>query len=722
MADDTENNVFPFPRIGYNPPPETPPATTHTGPPAPPDQPEAEPSAAPARRSPMESLAAVADPGATLPTQPFTPPAEDRSPVPGFVPDTFRAHPEGESSEVESAGLGALSLAAMLAVAVAALRGIHTAVTNRRATREQRQAVTDAARGGRGGRTSNTNANGAGGGRRVQSGHDFARRTLGRTNPPGGGAGGGRRGGGGGFSPTRSTTNNRSDGPNRRKDTGPNKPKGPNRKPDSPSSSSDRSRADRKEQRDRARREKASGIHRPSQGSDSTTRSRLRRRGKGGTDTADGSSSSTGKGPAGGKGRGGRTKAPTDTAGPKGTLRAPKTKPDRRGRLSLDKDSKGSARTRRRNGGGSGPGKTGPGKPKRGPSGKSAKTGSGSGGTGGRTTLGEAIAAESARRLKRRRKHLKPVVAVVKNKDRKGKKGAGKAGPSGKGTGPSSTKSASTSRPSTPKAGKMKWKRGRNKSGSPWAGTRRRIRIRWQRRQAAWTGGGFAGSGGRRRTPFEAAGMAAGAAYGATYTVERVDNPGDQERRWEPRPPRARAAAGAIAPPRPGGAAPTASGPGPSAAAPSNSTKGAGMSLPANSTPGFNLAPSMSSEHTTEVTLDSTLDTLAGLTKDSFATHDEAAKLARKAKELRYALEELAADLQSRHNVIGRITGAAMALLAEAMEILSAKADAMAVNSLTAAELSESAEQAMFDAYKPVQQATADAGLAVPSARIHNEG
>jgi hypothetical protein len=674
----------------------------------------------------VESLAAVADPAATLPTQPFVPPAEDRAPVPGFVPDTFRAHPEGESSELESAGLGALSLAAMLAVAVAALRGIHTAVTNRRATREQRQAVADTARSGRAGGTSNANTSGGGGGRRVQSGHDYARRTLGRTGPSGGG------GGGGGVSPTRNNTNNRSDGTNRRRDTGPHRPKAPNRKPDSSSSSGDRSRADRKEQRDRARREKTRGIHRPSQGSDTTTRSRLRRRGKSGTDTADGSSPSTRRGPAGSKGRGGRTKAPTDTSGSKGTLRAPKTKQDRRGgRLSLDKDTKGSARTRRRNGGGSGPVKTGPGKPKRGTSAKAAKaaeSASAAGGTDRRTSLGEAISAESARRLKKRRKHLKPVVTVMKNKNKNKnrKKGPGKAGPSGSGTGPSSTKSASTSRPSTPKAGKMKWKRGQNKSGgSPWASTRRRIRTRWQRHQTTWTGAGgdFAGTphGGRRRSPFEAAGMAAGAAYGTTYTVERADNPGDQERRWEPRPPRARQAAGAIAPPRPD-AAPAASGPGPASAAESSSTKGAGMSLPANSTPGFNLAPSMSSEHTTEVTLDSTLDTLAGLTKDSFATHDEAVKLARKAKELRYALEELAVDLQSRHNVIGRITGAAMALLAESMEILSAKADAMAVNSLTAAELSEAAEQAMFDAYKPVQQATADAGLAVPSARVHNEG
>lgn len=148
------------------------------------------------------------------------------------------------------------------------------------------------------------------------------------------------------------------------------------------------------------------------------------------------------------------------------------------------------------------------------------------------------------------------------------------------------------------------------------------------------------------------------------------------------------------------------------------------MTLPANTTTtsGFNPVPSMSAEHTTEVTLDDTLEVLEKLTQESFGAHDESVQLAAKAKELRAALEDLAADLQSRHNVIGRLTGRAMALLAESMDVLARKAEQMAVSSLAAAELSEASEQAMFDAYKPVQQATADAGLAVPSARVHNEG
>jgi len=130
----------------------------------------------------------------------------------------------------------------------------------------------------------------------------------------------------------------------------------------------------------------------------------------------------------------------------------------------------------------------------------------------------------------------------------------------------------------------------------------------------------------------------------------------------------------------------------------------------------------MAAEHTTEITLDDTLSTLEQLTQESFTAHDASVVLSGKARQLRYALDELAADLRSRHNLLGNLTGAAMARLAESMERLARQAEEMSKSSLTAAELSEAAEQAMFDAYKPVQQATADAGLIVPSARIHNEG
>lgn len=194
-----------------------------------------------------------------------------------------------------------------------------------------------------------------------------------------------------------------------------------------------------------------------------------------------------------------------------------------------------------------------------------------------------------------------------------------------------------------------------------------------------------------------------------TITVERADRVGDQARRWE------QAAAGTGTRGLP--AAPT-----PHTARPGTTKEKPTMSVPARATTAASGPASMAPEHTTEVTLDDTLTVLEKLTQDSFAAHDTCLSLAAKARRIRYALDELAADLYTRHNILGLITSAAMSRLAESMERLAYKADEMSTSSLTAAELSESAEQAMFDAYKPVQQATADAGLAVPSARIHNEG
>lgn len=723
MADDGDDNVIDFPRIGFTPPGGTGAGPGFTGPsdgvPRDPAQPETEPAGPVVRRSPLEALAALPAPGPQLPTGAPMPAgdtpeggAAGSALQHGFVPEALRGPGYDDTSQTESAGLGALSMAAVLAVAVAALRGIHTAVTNRRATREQRQAVADAARRSR--RTPNasgaagasvsgghTSGGGGGGGRRnIPAGHDWARRSLNHTGPSGGrGPGGsGAKGTGG-----------RNESPGRRRNNGGGstdlRKAGLFSRSGSGTDASGR-RGDRKD-RDRVRRDRLGGGHKTTQSGDAGSRLRLRRpRNPGPKNGPD--SGAPKRGPGAGQGRGGRRKPPTGTTGPKGTLRAPKNSPRRSGQGKASRNTgpntapspKAKAKNKGRNGKAGGPQR--------------------------RVTLRQAITAEAERRLRKRRKHMTPAISVSKKRRKKNKTGPGRPNPA------SATTSTSTSTgPTTSKAGKVnrnKSRQGPAKAGrrtSPWDHARRRIRARWAKRRAAWNGGAPYTAppygGGPRRSPFQAAGMAGAAAYGTTYTVERIDNPGDQNRRWEPRPPKARPAAGAIPPPRPAATPPPAASTPPGTGAPT-STKGGGMTLPANTTPGFNLTPSMTAEHTTEVTLDDTLEVLEKLTSESFGAHDESVRLAAKAKELRAALEDLAADLQSRHNVIGRLTGAAMARLAESMDVLARKAEQMAVSSLAAAEMSEGAEQAMFDAYKPVQQATADAGLAVPSARVHNEG
>ncbi|MEU1798251.1 hypothetical protein [Streptomyces californicus] len=210
-------------------------------------------------------------------------------------------------------------------------------------------------------------------------------------------------------------------------------------------------------------------------------------------------------------------------------------------------------------------------------------------------------------------------------------------------------------------------------------------------------GGTVPGIGQQRLTPFEAMGMATAVpAQAGPITVERADTAG----------------------PSPSGAGGSADNP---------ITKENSVSTAPDTRDswmaqwGSGGIADMDAQHQTEVTLDDTLDVLEELTQQSFTAHETCNKLSDKARQIRYELEDLAADLRSTHNVIGRLTGAAMAKLAESMEVLDRKAREMATKSLTAAELSESAENAMLDAYRPLQQATEDTGLAVPAARVHNQ-
>ncbi|MFJ3094625.1 hypothetical protein [Streptomyces hydrogenans] len=129
----------------------------------------------------------------------------------------------------------------------------------------------------------------------------------------------------------------------------------------------------------------------------------------------------------------------------------------------------------------------------------------------------------------------------------------------------------------------------------------------------------------------------------------------------------------------------------------------------------------VAAEHLTEVTLDDVLDALAASKRRCFDTYDECAVLADKARALHRALDQLAAELAQRHNVIGDLTSSAMAHLSESMDLLARKAEAMQAESLRGAEAVEIAHDEMHDAYRPIQDAAAQAGLAMPSARIHNE-
>ncbi|MFE7620183.1 hypothetical protein [Streptomyces sp. NPDC057496] len=217
--------------------------------------------------------------------------------------------------------------------------------------------------------------------------------------------------------------------------------------------------------------------------------------------------------------------------------------------------------------------------------------------------------------------------------------------------------------------------------------------------------------GGRRGAEEDLRSSSAYADAETVFTVERVDRPGDQERKP---PPPAAVTTGVRGLPR---APEQPAGPRPGTTSTSTKEKPMGESLPGMVTLGQDMDP----EHQTEVTLDEVLDHLTTAKSRCFTTYDECADLADAARKLRRALDKILMDLKGRHNVRGRLTRAAAGKLAEFMGVVARKAEEMRGKSLSAAERVEVAHDSMADAYRPVQEATADAGLAAPSARIHNE-
>ncbi|WP_217140250.1 hypothetical protein [Streptomyces sp. AC627_RSS907] len=846
MADDDgPNNLIHFPRVGYTAPaepPAEPPASTPADVPfaAPADASLATPEAfAPATRTdPMGVIATLPEPGLGTPFTADSEPAAAPAATPAMVPATFR--PEG--AQPAAPRLGSLSLAAILAVSLAAMRGIHSAIATGRANREQREAVAKTAS------TAKDGSLGGGSKKQVQPSHEYGRKTLQRgpgglggrsggsspgrsghggsgpysgsggrrggstTRSPsgsGGGGGGRGRGPGSGSGGGRTTSPNKDSsgitplkrtsqggGVNLKKNRGPGSSggsggsgggKGPNNSGGGSGSSGGGG--------DTTNRKRGPGSTGSGAGGSSGGPGKKRGPGSGtGTGTGKGTGpgiKSPGKGTeAGGKttpgttsskgtgtGKGtwsgrksGTKKSPRGTTGPSGVLRkkpgtttsgtGPKTKPKGKGSSGAGTSAPASKR------GGGKKGKTPSGKGGKSRKGKKLKLtpgiahgtfassvkqdcrcrkcrrfrkeysrkvlGAMKSAARGRTTFGEAVHETLEKRLKRRRKKMGPPV-VTKVKVKKPKK---KTGPKTKTTKPSGTTPAgSAAKAPTGPAAKAPTRR------TPWSTAKARARKRARMRTTtvpgprpapttgtttpapppgppgpaaaapapaaavagaatapAPPGGGTVpgtDTGTPRLSPFEAMGMAtAVSAPAGPITVERADSPGS---------------------------GPAMSGGGLPDGISSTSTKEHSVSDAWLTKWGSGSVADMDAQHETEVTLDDTLDVLEELTEQSFKAHETCNKLSAKARQIRHELDELAADLRSTHNVIGRMTGAAMAKLAESMELLARKADEMSTKSLTAAELSESAENAMFDAYRPLQQATEDAGLAVPAARIHNE-
>ncbi|WOT40665.1 hypothetical protein [Streptomyces coeruleorubidus] len=223
-------------------------------------------------------------------------------------------------------------------------------------------------------------------------------------------------------------------------------------------------------------------------------------------------------------------------------------------------------------------------------------------------------------------------------------------------------------------------------------------------------GSGHAGYGQARTSPFDQAG-----GDPVTFTVEQVDPPGTHAKRWEPaeigQAPRGLPGQGQPAlpwaPQRPAGKRP--------------GTSRRKDPIPMPQTPARRGSAAVSAGvHATDITLDDALEALTKLVSDGMTTSDDADQLARQSNRLVAAVESINQDLAAAHNVKGKTTRAMETVMEGVTEVVRV-AQRLAKKAHDAAEAAEAEENKMKRDYRPVQAATADAGLATPSARIHNE-
>lgn len=209
--------------------------------------------------------------------------------------------------------------------------------------------------------------------------------------------------------------------------------------------------------------------------------------------------------------------------------------------------------------------------------------------------------------------------------------------------------------------------------------------------------------------------------------VEREDRVGDQARTWKPGDGGGEQQAlpadgqGALpAAPEPHTQRPGTGGPFPMPPAPMPSRTRKEPRMPSGPV-GVYGGRRMDPQHATEITHDEAVDAGIKLKGDGLKTHQQSHVTAHRARKLRDTLRAFAEHLATQNNIIGPLFSGTMASLGESMDLLARMADEMQSRSLRAAENAEGASNEMEDAYRPITQATADAGLTTPSAPVHNE-
>lgn len=720
MADTTDDEpggrVYTFPRIGFNLHPTTtpepspaPPATAPAGPDS--DSDDSAPTltlpTVRVRRSPLGVLDTLPVPASG---QPFVPPAAatlpDGLPLPGTVPDTFRSEPP---ADLIGPRLGALGLAATLAVAVAALRGTHTVLSTWWANRQARQAEGAALREARtkhalamqqiGHKAAQDRAKQS---RKVPSSAEFGRKTLGNRSGAGSGSGRGGSGGGGAGRSNGTKKPSSGGGSSSSRTTGPaSKGRGHGHG----GSGGGGLRKHKPTKHDTPRTPKPKSPHHGTQNGSRT-----------GLDKHRAKTQHNGKGGRGGKGRSLPDALAHDTA------KAARKRLKQRRRDGLDTPVLWKDRGRKTD-----PRKKDP-RAKKNPKNitpgttKTPKTprnhtpGKGPDMRRLDHAAWHDLKQAAARRWKKRRKHTPPIWGETK---------ATKAGRDAQAT------DANTKQTTARRKNRTRWAKARDYLKNK---TNRGRRFPGPGTAGPTTGPQAGGSRGGRRSPFENAGQAAGE---TTWTVTSEHVPGSRAKRWEPsaigrgtptlpsKGPATLEGAPGTYPARPGTSAPKEPIAMPPAPVPArredpritrakNQAARAGRQV-------ITQARHMDARHETEITLDDALDDYADFAADGFKTHDQCVKLAHRATALRDTLAVFAEQLAIENNLIGALFTGAMARMSESMDLVARMAEEMQTSSLEAAEMAETADNDLNDAYRPYTQATADAGLTVPSAPVHNE-
>lgn len=350
-----------------------------------------------------------------------------------------------------------------------------------------------------------------------------------------------------------------------------------------------------------------------------------------------------------------------------------------------------------------------------------------------RTTLGQAAVKAARRRWKKRRKRGMdpPVFTKAKKRKKKPKPSSGTGTGSGPGTG-KPPKSPSGKRGAGKKAGTTSPGSGRSKPTGGKKGRAKKSRVKgskWNRKTGSKPGSGGSGttgSAGSRTTGSAGPGPGAGSytREDAWTSARKATGPirdpflwvRDDQPKPKPKPPAAVTTGQRGLPPAP---EPHTKRPGtqrPGKPRRTTTPKGHMKTVETRSSSG------LAARHRTELTLDAYLLTMVRIAMGVLESADEAELVATTMQKAADVIVEAQQDLQNSHNVTDAKVQALLDNTAQAAKEMAAEAQRMAIRCRRASDGSQMAARVVNADYRRDQVAKHDAGLKHVSSATHHEG